>query len=91
MSYNDIAAMARNGDLRLRIAACAAEEGVVDPHPTRWADEHQWQIVAKPDWESAWQYAREVGAITQLGFDEAVINDQMILSAVQGLRTDEGA
>lgn len=91
MSYNDIAEMARNGDLRERIAACAAREGITNPHPTRWADDHQWAVVAKADWEAAWEYARNVGAIERLGHNEGVINDGMILSAVQGLIADQEA
>jgi hypothetical protein len=85
MSYTDIADMAGNGDLRERIAACAAIEGVTDPHPRQWADQNQWEVVAKSDWEAAWQYAREVGTIERLGRDEGVINDGMILAAVQPL------
>lgn len=91
MSYNDIAEMARNGDLRERIAACAAVEGVRVPHPRDWADQNQWAIVAKTDWEAAWEYARNVGAIERLGYADDVINDGMILSAVQGLITDQEA
>ena len=75
--------MAKNGDLRERIAACAATEGVIDPHPTAWADAHQWQLAASPGWSEAWQYAREVGVIERLGKDEGVIGDGMILAAVQ--------
>lgn len=82
MSYNDIADMAHDGYLRNRIAACAASEGVTDPHPTAWADQNQWALAASPGWDAAWQYAREVGVIKNLGKDEGVINDGMILAAV---------
>ena len=37
MSYSSIAEVAHSGALRERIAACAAVEGIIDPHPT--ADE----------------------------------------------------
>lgn len=87
MAYSDIANMARNGDLRERIAACAAKEGVHDPHPTAWADAHQWRLAASPGWEEAWAYARGTG-VENIGRNEGVINDQMILAAVQGLRAD---
>lgn len=90
MSYMDVSVMARDGHLRERIAACAAKEGVTSPQPTQWADDHQWALAASPGWEEAWQYAREVGKIEHLGLDEGVISDQMILSAVQALRTKEG-
>lgn len=85
MSYYDVSVMARDGHLRERIAACAAKEGVTVPQPTQWADENQWQLVASPGWEEAWQYAREVGEIQRLGLDEGVISDTMILAAVQAL------
>lgn len=88
MSYMDISVMARDGHLKERIAACAAREGVTTPHPTQWADDHQWQIAAQPGWEEAWQYAREVGDIQHLGRDGGVITDQMILAAVQAIRNN---
>ena len=83
MAYIDVADMAANGHLRERIAACAVTEGVKDLHPRAWADAHQWWLAASPGWSEAWQYAREVGEITELGRDEGVINDGMILAAVQ--------
>lgn len=84
MAYSDIAAMARDNSLRDRIAACAATEGVIDPHPTTWADAHQWRLAASPGWDEAWAYATASGA-TSPGSDAGVITDQMILSAVQPL------
>ena len=82
MAYIDVADMAANGHLRERIAACAVTEGVKDMHPRAWADAHQWYLAGSPGWSEAWQYAREVGEITELGRDEGVISDGMILSAV---------
>ena len=84
MTYSDIAAMARDNSLRDRIAACAATEGVVDQHPTTWADTYQWQIVASPGWGEAWASATASG-VTSPGSDAGVITDQMILAAVQPL------
>lgn len=89
MAYIDVADMAKNGHLRERIAACAATEGVIKPHPTAWADKHQWRIAATPGWSADWQYAREVGVITELGKDPGVINDNRILSAVQAIIAEE--
>lgn len=83
MAYIDVADMAANGHLRERIAACAVTEGVRDMHPRAWADAHQWWLAGSPGWAAAWQYAREVGEITELGRDEGVISDGMILAAVQ--------
>lgn len=85
MAYIDVSDMASNGDLRQRIAACAATEGVIAPHPTAWADAHLWQLAAEPGWAEAWQHAREDGVIERLGKDEGVINDRMILAAVQAI------
>lgn len=84
MAYIDIAAMARDNSLRDRIAACAATEGVIDPHPTTWADQHQWRIAASPGWDAAWAHAT-ASEVTSPGSDAGVITDQMILSAVQPL------
>lgn len=91
MAYLDVADMAKDPWLKERITACAAKEGVVVPHPTQWADDHQWQLAASPGWEEAWQYARVVGEVDHLGLDEGVISDSMILSAVQHLRSQENA
>lgn len=81
MSYFEIAVMARDPHLRERIAACAATEGVIAPHPTAWADRHQWELAAAPGWGDAYTYAVNSGSENP-GKDEAVITDGMILSAV---------
>lgn len=91
MTYNDIADMAGNGHLRQRIAAAAVTEGVTHMHPTVWADANQWYLAASPGWSAAWQYAREVGTITELGRAEGVIDDGMILSAVAARIAEEEA
>jgi hypothetical protein len=82
MSYNNIAEVAHSGALRERIAACAAVEGITYPHPTEWADHHQWQLAASPGWGDAWAYAL-ASDTADPGADEAVITDGMILAAVQ--------
>lgn len=89
MSYNDIATIAKDGDLRERIAACAADEGVREPHPTTWADRHQWILAASPGWAEAYGYALNTNA-ERPGRSEAVITDGMILAAVQILLGAEG-
>lgn len=88
MSYYDVSVMARDGYLRERIAACAAEEGITSPQPTQWADDNQWRLAASPGWKEAWAHARTVGVIEHLGLDGGVISDGMILSAVQALRSE---
>ncbi|MFN3600499.1 MAG: hypothetical protein ACK4UY_03815 [Dietzia sp.] len=89
MSYTDVARMAGDGHLRERIAACAATEGVTSPHPTKWADDHQWQLAGTPGWGDAYTYALLQNNEAP-GRDESVISDGMILSAVQTLRADLG-
>lgn len=89
MSYNDIATMAKDGDLRERIAACAAEEGVREPHPTQWADRNQWALAASPGWADAYGYALNTNT-ERPGKSESVITDTMILAAVQILLGAEG-
>lgn len=89
MSYNDVAQMATDGHLRERIAACAATEGVHDPHPREWADRHQWRLAGSPGWASAYSYAVLSNKETP-GKDETVITDSMILAAVQALRNEIG-
>lgn len=89
MSYTDVARMATDGHLRERIAACAAIEGVWNPHPTKWADDNQWYLAASPGWGDAYAYA----VLTKNpapGLDAGVITDGMILSAVQARRIDQG-
>ena len=90
MSYNDVAQMAKDGHLRERIAACASTEGVHDPHPTAWADAHQWRLAGSPGWSDAYSYA--VLADNEApGRDEAVITDGMILAAVQAILGEQPA
>ena len=84
MTYWDTSRLARDPDFRERVAAAAASAGVVDPHPTRWADEHQWQIAAIGELAAAYAYAVETG-VPVPGRDESVITDQQITDAVTGL------
>lgn len=84
MSYYDISVMAKDGHLRERIAACAVTEGITNPHPTAWADKHQWQLAASPGWGAAYSYAAATGNDNP-GQDEAVVTDGMILAAVQAI------
>lgn len=82
MSLSDIAAMATDNDLRLRIAACAATQVIVPENPGQWANQHQWAIAGSPGWSEAWAYAVLSGNLSP-GTDPAVISDAMILAAVQ--------
>lgn len=84
MTYHTQAALSSDGALRERIAACAAAEGIKSPHPTSWADEHQWQLAASPGWDAAYAHALATG-VQNPGADASVITDGMILAAVQPL------
>lgn len=87
MSYNTIASMARDGDLQQRLIACAASEGVADPQG--WTLANVWHLAATPGFSDAYQYAVDGTTVNQnprVGQRDDVINDQMILGAVQTLR-----
>lgn len=78
--------MASDPDLRLRLLGCFGLEG--DPRPEFTLQQHLWQIVSRADWANAWTYALATGKpLDGLGADELVISDQMILSAVQAVRS----
>lgn len=82
MSYNSIAAAAQDGALRLRIAACIAQEQPgAGKHPTAIADEIQWRVVSIPTISDAYAYAVNSNN-PRPGHDEAVVTDAMLLTAV---------
>jgi hypothetical protein len=87
MSYQSVVEMASNQSLLARIVAAAAGEGQVDP--LIWAQQNIWKIVSEPGWDEAWQYAVDTAnddVNPDTGKRPGVINDQMILGAVQALR-----
>jgi len=88
VSYNTIVKMAQDLDLRLRLIAAAAQEQ--DENPADWVDRNRWNIVARSDWNAAYEYAVLTGNPTP-GHDEGVITDPMILSAVQARIADIAA
>ena len=84
MSYKTQSRMAIDGDLRLRIGACAATQRV--PNSLQWAADNQWLLAAEPGWDDAYSYALLVNENDPMylpGADENVITDPMILAAVQ--------
>ena len=86
MSYKDIAQAARDGSLRLRIAACIAQEGkagdTLQTGALARADSIQWQCCGEPGWGDAWASALASGTVTDPGNDPGVITDGMIRAAV---------
>ena len=84
MALHDIVTMAGSGSLMQRIAACAAGQGIEPPYG--WASDHIWGIVSSSEWEAAWAYAEDAKTVNvnpDTGARIDVINDGMILSAVQ--------
>lgn len=88
MSYKAQAILANNDHLMMRVAACAATQGIKGP--AAWAYDHQWELSAQPGWASAYNTA-VANNVTQPGNNESVITDSMILSAVQKIKSDEEA
>jgi hypothetical protein len=84
MSYNSIAAAAQDGDLRLRIAACFAQETTGPEQPEALASVHMWRIVANGPIADAYSYAVATD-VPDPGSNEAVVTDAAILDAVTAI------
>lgn len=82
MTYWDQADLSEDADLRRRVVACAALEGITEPEA--WAHRYRWELSAEPGWAQAYTYAVGAGK-ERPGRDASVITDGMILSAVQVL------
>lgn len=92
MAYQDVVQMASSQSLLARITAAAAGEGRTDP--LAWAQANIWALASSPDWDEAWAYAnatRTDDNNPDTGARPGVINDTMILAAVQGLLTEQQA
>lgn len=98
MSYLTQSQMARDYDLIMRVAACAATEGIIN-RPESWADDRRVVIMASPGWAGKYASAQATrdqwdGTGTQPpppGENEAAITDGDILAAVQAIITAEAA
>lgn len=90
MVYNTMVQIANSSTLTQRIAAAAATQEIEDP--VGWAQAHRWVLAAQPGWADAWAYAEDTKTIEEnpdTGVREAVINESMILAAVQAIITEE--
>jgi hypothetical protein len=90
MAYKSIVEMATNSTLRDRIAACAAMEQ--EDNPVEWANANMWKLVANSLWDEKWTYARDTqneNVNPNAGARTDVIDDSMILSAVETLRQEQ--
>ncbi|QGH80680.1 hypothetical protein SEA_ZANELLA_22 [Microbacterium phage Zanella] len=93
MTYATVAMIRRDSDISNRVAACVAVEGL-SPYPEQWAAERGWALAAQPGWAAAWASALTTHPDDpeyRPGWDEGVITDGMILSAVQALNAAPGA
>ena len=91
MSYQSVVEMAGSNSLLQRIVAAAATESI--PEPLAWAQANIWRLVSTGDWDDAWDYAKGTQTVNHnpdTGARDDVINDNMILSAVQALKTAQG-
>jgi len=90
VTYTAIDQIASSPSLLNRVAAAAADEGEGDP--TGWADRHKWALAVQPGWADAWQYALDNQTDDDnpdTGVRPGVINDSMILAAVQSIMAAE--
>jgi hypothetical protein len=84
VSYQDVADMAEDWDLRMRLIACVAQEHRDDP--VQFVEDQIWRIAGQPGWGDAWNYAKlvhENDPDYHPGKDAAVLTDGMILAGVQ--------
>lgn len=80
--YSTHGDIATDYEIRKRVTACAAQEGLTNPQA--WTQSVIWNLV-KSDWIAAWESAVAGGTIPEdeLGRNEAVVTEGMILSSVQ--------
>ena len=84
MSYNSIAQAAQDSALRLRVAACIAQESSGPDQPEALAALHMWRIVADGTIADSYAYAVATD-VPNPGRDEAVVTDAAILAAVDAI------
>jgi hypothetical protein len=86
MSYATQSLIAQDQDFINRCNAAAAVE--VDPavheNSLTWVQQNIWQLATSPGFDAAYESALASG-IGRPGWDDSVITDGQILSAVQGL------
>jgi hypothetical protein len=87
MAYSSIVEMARSFSLQSRVSAAAAQEGV-QGNPEQWTQANIWRVVSSPGWAEPWDYAEDTKTVNvnqDTGARNDVINDEMILAAVQAI------
>lgn len=91
MSYLTQSVISHNTAVYERVTQCASTEGI--PNPGGWAAERARTYASAPGWDAAWESAlagHTDDPDYDPGTDEAVITDQMILSQVQAMNTQQG-
>jgi hypothetical protein len=78
--------MAADLAMCIRVASCAAQEGVTDVglDPDVWTRDWRRVWSAAPGWDAAWESA-VAGGVPDPGSDPGVITDGMIRSQVQAM------
>jgi hypothetical protein len=85
VSYLSIVEMAGSPSLQTRVIAAVAEEGYAGD-PREFVTTNIWAIVAKGDWDAAWDSARaenNPNVNPDTGARNDVITDGMILTVIQ--------
>jgi len=86
MAYSDVALLSQDYDFMQRVNACVAAE--TQDNPTAWTQTHIWVVSSAPGFGDAYASAL-ASSVERPGNDPAVISDGQILSAVQGIMTQE--
>lgn len=90
LSYLTQSTIADDSWMKLRVASCAAQQGVTDAgiDPDMWASEWRRVWSASPGWDMQWESALarpDNPPGYQPGMDPAVVSDGQILSQVQSM------
>ena len=83
--------IADDGYMKLRVASCAAQQGVTDQgiDPDAWTQEWRRVWSASPGWDDSWESALarpDNPPGYQPGMDPACITDAQILAQVQAMQ-----
>jgi hypothetical protein len=88
--YNTVMNMTKSAGLKNRLIGCAAQEGRADAQ--LWVEQNIFRLVKGSDWVSAWEYAEDTKTVNvnpDTGARDDVINDGMILAAVQSVIAED--
>lgn len=92
MTYASVVKMSQSPALVSRVSAAVASQPGFDGDPLAWAQAHIMKLASASDWTAAWEYAEANWTLDNAddtGRRPGVINDGMILAAVQAALTSE--